>query len=178
MPRKHRQVPFSQTRTTTPTPTTSSWNKAAFPPTPHPFRSISPEPSACSSSPSGWTPPCSARENPPGFSALPHWNATGPLPQWVPDGTILTGSKSNLKNHRGLATTAAASWSYHFSGDGLHKGSGDERLLNGMIRTQRTASINTAAIGQPDRNSLRHLRPARLRRPYLSERPRRAAAGQ
>ncbi len=82
---------------------------------------------------------------PAGFFRFANWNATGPLPQWVPDGTILTGAKNNLKNHRGIATTAAASWSYHFSGDGLHKGTGDERLLNGMIRTQRTASINTSA---------------------------------
>ncbi|MGL4400437.1 MAG: hypothetical protein ACRCXD_11255, partial [Luteolibacter sp.] len=82
---------------------------------------------------------------PAGFFRFPHWNVTPPLPQWVPNGTTLTGSKDDLKNQRGTATTAAVSWSYHFSGDGLHKGPGDERLLNGMIRTQRTASLNTAA---------------------------------
>ena len=82
---------------------------------------------------------------PAGYFRLPYWNASDPLPQWAPDGTVLSGSKSSLKNHRGIATTAAASWSYYFSGDGLHKGPGDERLLDGMIRTQRTASINTPA---------------------------------
>ncbi|MES2922799.1 MAG: DUF1800 family protein [Verrucomicrobiota bacterium] len=78
-----------------------------------------------------------------GYFRLPHWNASNLLPQWVPDGTILNGSKSALKNHRGVATAVAASWSYHFSGDGLHKGPGDERLLDGMIRTQRQGAINT-----------------------------------
>ena len=82
---------------------------------------------------------------PAGFFRLPHWNPTDPMPFWVPDGTILNGSKSGLKNHRGHPTTAAASWSYHFSSDGLHKGLGDENLLDGMIRTQRTATINTPA---------------------------------
>ena len=82
---------------------------------------------------------------PAGFFRFPHWNASDPLPQWMPDGSILNGLKSALKNHRGQATTAAASWSYHFSGDGFHKGPGDERLLDGLIRTQRTAAINTAA---------------------------------
>jgi uncharacterized protein (DUF1800 family) len=82
---------------------------------------------------------------PAGYFRLPNWNASDLLPVWMPDGTILTGSKNTLKNHRGQATTVAASWSYHFSGDGLHKGVGDEHLLDGMIRTQRTGSINTPA---------------------------------
>ncbi|MGL5019808.1 MAG: DUF1800 family protein [Luteolibacter sp.] len=82
---------------------------------------------------------------PAGFFRFANWNATAPLPQWVPDGTILTGAMNNLKNQRGTATTAAASWSSHFSGEGLHKGTGDERLLNGLIRTQRTGSVNTPA---------------------------------
>lgn len=74
---------------------------------------------------------------------FPHWNASSPLPNWVNDGTVLNGSINNLKNHRGQTTTAAATWTYHFAGDGLHKGSGNERLLNGMIRTE--ASADTAA---------------------------------
>ena len=82
---------------------------------------------------------------PAGYFRLPHWNSTDPLPFWVPDGTILNGSKNALKNHRGQPTTAAASWSYHFSSDGLHKGPGDEKLLDGMIRTQRTALVNIPA---------------------------------
>ncbi|MES2438604.1 MAG: DUF1800 family protein [Verrucomicrobiota bacterium] len=82
---------------------------------------------------------------PAGFFRLPHWNASAPLPHWVPDGTVLNGSKSALKNHRGQSTTAAVSWSYHFSGEGLHKGPGNETLLNGMIRTQRTGVIDTPA---------------------------------
>ncbi len=78
-----------------------------------------------------------------GYFRLPHWNVSNPLPHWVPDGTILNGSKSALKNHRGVATNVAASWSYHFSGDGFHKGPGDERLLDGMIRSQRQGAIDT-----------------------------------
>jgi uncharacterized protein (DUF1800 family) len=74
-----------------------------------------------------------------------HWNASAPLPHWISGGTVLNGSISNLRNHRGQSTSAAATWSYHHAGDGLHKGTGDERLLNGMIRTQRNASINTPA---------------------------------
>ena len=80
---------------------------------------------------------------PAGYFRLPHWNASAPLPHWVADGTLLSGSRTALKNHRGQPTTAAASWSYHFAGEGLHKGPGDERLLNGMIRTQRTGTINS-----------------------------------
>ena len=82
---------------------------------------------------------------PAGYFRLPNWNTSDPLPGWVPDGTVLTGTKNALKNHRGQATTVTASWSYHFSGDGLHKGLGDEQLLGGMIRTQRKPSINTPA---------------------------------
>lgn len=79
---------------------------------------------------------------PAGYFRHPHWNSSDPLPQWVGDGVVLTGSRSALKNHRGQTTTAAISWSSHFSGDGLHKGPGDERLLNGMIRTQKTSTID------------------------------------
>ena len=78
-----------------------------------------------------------------GYFKLPNWNASDLLPDWVPDGTILNSSKSGLKNNRGQTTTAAASWSYHFSGEGLHKGGGNEKLLDGMLRTQHTATINT-----------------------------------
>jgi hypothetical protein len=74
-----------------------------------------------------------------------HWNATSPLPHSMETGTVLNGSITNLKNHRGQSTSAAATWSHHHAGDGLHKGTGDERLLNGMIRTQRNASLNTPA---------------------------------
>ena len=82
---------------------------------------------------------------PAGFFRLPHWNAAAFLPSWVPDGTVLAGSAGALKNHRGQPTTAAASWSYHFSWVGIHQGPGDERLLDGMIRTQRGATVNTPA---------------------------------
>jgi uncharacterized protein (DUF1800 family) len=82
---------------------------------------------------------------PAGYFRLPRWNASDPLPGWVPDGTVLTASKAALKNHRGQATTAAASWSYHYSNEGFHKGPGDERLLNGMIFAQRTPGTNTPA---------------------------------
>jgi uncharacterized protein (DUF1800 family) len=60
----------------------------------------------------------------------------------MPDGTVLSGSTSALKDHRGQVTSAAASWSYHHSEVGLHKGTGDERLLDGMVITQRSASSN------------------------------------
>jgi uncharacterized protein (DUF1800 family) len=82
---------------------------------------------------------------PAGFYRFAHWNVSSPLPQWVQNGTVLTGSLGNLKNHRGQTTSAAAAWSYHFAGEGLHKGPGDERLLNGMIRSQRSASVDTPA---------------------------------
>lgn len=82
---------------------------------------------------------------PAGFLRFPNWNASALLPHWISSGTVLSSSKSSLKNHRGQSTTAAASWTYHFAGNGLHKGPGDERLLNGMIRTERSASVNTPA---------------------------------
>lgn len=78
-----------------------------------------------------------------GYFRMPHWNASPLMPHWISSGTVLNGAKNSLKNHRGETTSAAASWSYHFAGDGLHKGPGNERMLNGMIRTQRTSSINT-----------------------------------
>lgn len=82
---------------------------------------------------------------PAGFLRFPHWNSSDPLPQWVQSGTVLSASRSGLKNHHGQSTTAAASWTYHHSSPGYHKGPGDEKLLGGMIRSQRTASINTSA---------------------------------
>jgi uncharacterized protein (DUF1800 family) len=80
---------------------------------------------------------------PAGLFRLPHWNSSDPLPHWVQDGTVLNASKGALKNHRGQTTTASAAWSYHFSGEGLHKGPGDERLFNGMIRSERKGTINS-----------------------------------
>jgi uncharacterized protein (DUF1800 family) len=80
-----------------------------------------------------------------GFFRLPHWNPSPPLPQWIGSGSVLTGSKSSLQNHRGETTMAAASWSYHHSGTGFHKGPGDERLFAGMIRSQRGSTVNTPA---------------------------------
>jgi uncharacterized protein (DUF1800 family) len=82
---------------------------------------------------------------PAGFFRFTHWNSSPLLPQWVSSGTVLNGSKSGLTNHRGQSTSAAASWSYHFASEGLHKGSGNERLFNGMIRTEKSASVNTPA---------------------------------
>ena len=86
--------------------------------------------------------------DPAGFFRLPRWNAATPLPQWRPDGAVTSGSLDSLMNHRGQATTATLNWSCHFATPGLHKGTGDERLLGGMLRTQRTASINTPASVQ------------------------------
>lgn len=83
--------------------------------------------------------------DPAGFFRLPHWNSSPPLPQWIGSGSVLTGSLPSLKNHRGQSTAAAASWSYHHSGTGLHKGPGNERLFAGMIRSQRSSTINTPA---------------------------------
>lgn len=82
---------------------------------------------------------------PAGVLRFPHWNASVPQPQWMPNGGILTGSKTSLKNHRAQTTTASASWSYHFAGNGLHKGPSDEKLLNGTIQAQRLGAINTPA---------------------------------
>lgn len=70
---------------------------------------------------------------PAGFFRLPNWNASTPLPMWPPSNAALTGSVSALKNHRGQATTVGASWSYRAATDGLHRGSSDEKLLDGMI---------------------------------------------
>jgi uncharacterized protein (DUF1800 family) len=80
-----------------------------------------------------------------GYFRFPHWNSSAPLPQWVAGGTVLSGSQNNLTNHRGQSTGAGAAWTYHFAGDGLHKGPGNERLLDGMIRTERGPSVNTPA---------------------------------
>jgi uncharacterized protein (DUF1800 family) len=81
--------------------------------------------------------------DPAGFFRLPHWNATPGLPEWRDNGVVLNGSLANLKDHRGHATNAAATFSYHFADEGLHRGPSDERLFGGMIRTQRNATINT-----------------------------------
>ena len=83
--------------------------------------------------------------DPAGFFRLPRWNTTPGLSEWQNNGVVLNGSLAALKNHRGQATTAAASWSCHFADEGLHKGPGDARLFNGMIRTQKSATINTPA---------------------------------
>jgi uncharacterized protein (DUF1800 family) len=82
---------------------------------------------------------------PAGRFRLPHWNPTAPLPQWIGPGSVLTGSLPSLKNHRGQATSVAATWSYHHASGGLHKGPGNERLLAGMIRSQRSSTLNTPA---------------------------------
>ncbi|MCW1884349.1 DUF1800 family protein [Luteolibacter flavescens] len=81
--------------------------------------------------------------DPAGYFRFPHWNASPPLSQWQSDGIVLTGSQTGLKNHRGQATAVAANWSYHFANPGLHKGVSDERLFSGMLRTQRTGTINS-----------------------------------
>lgn len=85
---------------------------------------------------------------PAGVFRFPHWNASAPLPGWADGTTVLSSSLSALRNHRGQSTSAAASWSYHFAGEGLHKGDGDERMLNGMIRTRRSSTVNTPATIQ------------------------------
>ncbi|MEK7953697.1 DUF1800 family protein [Luteolibacter soli] len=92
--------------------------------------------------------------DPAGYFRFPQWNVTPPLPQWRPDAAVTTGSQSALKNLRGQATTAAASWSYHFATPGLHKGTSNERLFSGLLRTQRTGTISsnntvTTAINTP-----------------------------
>lgn len=83
--------------------------------------------------------------DPAGFFRLPQWNVTPGLVQWQASGVVLNGSLSALKNHRGQATTAAAAWSCHFADEGLHKGPSDERLFNGMLRTEKSATVNTPA---------------------------------
>ena len=82
---------------------------------------------------------------PAGYFRLPHWNAAVLLPQWQASGAVLNGSKAALVDHRGDATTAAASWSYHHSGTGFHKGPGNERLFSSMIRSEHSASVSTPA---------------------------------
>jgi uncharacterized protein (DUF1800 family) len=84
--------------------------------------------------------------DPAGLLRFPHWNAATPLPQWQPDGAVITGSVATLKNHRGQATTVNAGWSCHFATPGLHKGTGNERLFNGMLRTQRTGTVNSVGV--------------------------------
>jgi uncharacterized protein (DUF1800 family) len=79
-----------------------------------------------------------------GFFRMPHWNSSAPLPQGADSGVVYNGSKTNLKNHRGQSTTAAATWTHHFAGEGYHKGPGNERLLNGMIRTEASAGTNAS----------------------------------
>ena len=70
---------------------------------------------------------------PAGIIRLPNWNVSPPLPMWPPTNAALTGSATALKNHRGVATTMGASWSYRAATDGLHRGVSDEKLLDGMI---------------------------------------------
>lgn len=84
--------------------------------------------------------------DPAGLFRFPHWNAATPLPQWRPDGAVTSGTVAALKNHRGQATTVNANWSCHFATPGLHKGSSNERLFGGMLRTQRTGTINSNGV--------------------------------
>ena len=79
---------------------------------------------------------------PAGFFRLPNWNASAPLPNWTGNGVVSTGSGTNLRNHRGQATTLSASWSYHYASSGFHIGKSDERLLNGMIETEISAGTS------------------------------------
>ena len=83
--------------------------------------------------------------DPAGLFRLPKWNTSPPLPQWQSDGVVLNGSMA-LKNHRGQTIGAAASWTYHFADEGLHKGISNERLFNGMLRTQRTGTVNSNGV--------------------------------
>lgn len=80
-----------------------------------------------------------------GYFRLPGWNVSAGLPAWRDTGTTLTGSKSALKNHRGEVTSVTANWSYHHAQDGLHKGPGNERLFDGMIRSENNGSVITPA---------------------------------
>ncbi|WP_265594797.1 DUF1800 family protein [Haloferula sp. BvORR071] len=82
---------------------------------------------------------------PAGYFRLPWWNVTPWLPAWRETGTTLTGSMTALKNHRGLTTSIGASWTYHYAQDGLHKGPGNERLYDGMIRSENNGSVVTPA---------------------------------
>lgn len=83
---------------------------------------------------------------PAGLFRFPHWNAATPLPQWRSSGAITSGTLAALKNHRGQATPVGADWSCHFATPGLHKGGGDERLFAGMLRTQRSGTINSNGV--------------------------------
>ncbi|BCU79853.1 DUF1800 family protein [Luteolibacter sp. LG18] len=82
---------------------------------------------------------------PAGYFRLPNWNVSPPLPLWPPSNTALTGSASALKNHRGQATGVNVSWSYRAATDGLHKGTSNEKLLDGMIYAGSYGSGNTSA---------------------------------
>ncbi|MCW1923480.1 DUF1800 family protein [Luteolibacter arcticus] len=84
--------------------------------------------------------------DPAGFFRFPHWNVSPPLPQWRADGVTTPGSLSSLKNNRGQATDAAASWSCHYASPGLHKGTSNERLYNGMIHTQVKGTVNSNGV--------------------------------
>ncbi|MCP5543957.1 MAG: DUF1800 domain-containing protein [Akkermansiaceae bacterium] len=78
-----------------------------------------------------------------GLHGLPHWNTSSPLPHWIYDGWVLNGSSGTLLDHRENPTTATASWTYHHGGNGVHVGTGNERMFNGMIRSQRTGTIHS-----------------------------------
>ncbi len=80
-----------------------------------------------------------------GYFRFPGWNVSSGLPAWRDTGTVLTGSKTALKNTRGLTTGLSASWSYHYAQTGLHKGPGNERLFDGMIRSENNGSVVTPA---------------------------------
>lgn len=80
-----------------------------------------------------------------GYFRFPGWNVSSGLPAWRQSGTVLTGSKTALKNTRGITTGMSASWSYHHAQDGLHKGPGNERLFDGMIRSENNGSVITPA---------------------------------
>ncbi len=84
-----------------------------------------------------------ASGEPAGLFRLPHWNSSDPLPSWAPDGMILNASKTALKDHRGQITSAAASWSYPFSGEGFHRGTGDAQLFSGLLGSERKGTINS-----------------------------------
>jgi uncharacterized protein (DUF1800 family) len=86
---------------------------------------------------------------PAGWLRLPGWNVSAPLPDWPPSSAALTGSFSELKNHRGQATTAAASWSFRAATDGAHQGGSDEKLLTGMIYTSSTVPATFTITGIP-----------------------------
>ncbi|MES2474405.1 MAG: DUF1800 family protein [Verrucomicrobiota bacterium] len=86
-----------------------------------------------------------------GLFPLPHWNASPLMPGWMADGAILNGSRSALLDNRGVPTNAAATWSYHYADDGIHKGPGNEKLLDGMIRTQHL--VDPAAVPPMDINT-------------------------